>query len=181
MHFQATQGRGKKQPFDGGGRMQVWPGTLSFDGDCSELTVVFVAQSVFFYNGIFLSCSPIFMSLLHSVSFVHTNLTSSQGFFFFNFWCPPFSHACVSTPLLTAVSNYAGSFFFSLRIHCNRHDYHLPRAKKQGFLKHSSWSITTYINMYAYTIEEVDRTARINGDGTDGSELTKENNFAWCH
>lgn len=82
MHFQATQGWGKKRPFDGGGRMRVWPGTLSSDGDCSELTVVFVAQSVF-YNGIFLSRSLISMSLLHSVSFVHTNLTSSQVFFIF--------------------------------------------------------------------------------------------------
>lgn len=108
-------------------------GPFLFDGDCSELTVVFVAQSVF-YNGIFLSCSLIFVSLLHSDSFVHTNLASSQVFIF-GAHCFHMC-ACYNTSDCCAVIMLVPFFFFlfSLRIHCNRHDYHLPRAKKQAFL-----------------------------------------------
>lgn len=98
MHFPETWRWRKEQPC-----MQFWLGTLSFNGVCGELTVVFSVERV--CNGIilffFFSLSHIFMSVIHFVSFVHTNLTSS---------C-----ACVVRHFGLLCRDCAGFLFFTAR------------------------------------------------------------------
>lgn len=152
-------------------------GSGPFRPECGDWTVVFLVQSD--CNGIILCLLlSLFMFLLRFVSFVHTNVAPTQ------FPLPPFAHACVVRHLDCSVVIVLVPIppFFSPRVRCSHHDYHLSlKLRNKAFLGSKAYY---YIYKYVYLHNwgsGQDRANQQQQEGHTRSELTKEYNFAWCH